>query len=197
MRILLTFTAVALIFAFSGTAATVVPVGEFQSVELSNGGHVTVRYGAVQRVSLVRGDLKYTTVRLGSGQRLIIDTHERGPEGYRTEVEVVTPHLSRASVANGGILRTLGAFPAQDSIEAAVEQGGTVDIRSIPVDRVQASVDSGGRIFTTSRKSLTATVRSGGGITYWGNPTVSKSIRDGGVVTRGPAEDADSGGSSE
>ena len=176
----------------SATAGTVIPVAEFRSVELSNGGHVIVRHGAVQRVSVVEGDLQYTRVRVGDGGRLIIDRAPGDcPRGYRLQIEVVTPHLSAVSVSNGGTVRTLGAFPAQASIEAAVEQGGTIDIRSIPADDVDASVDSGGGIFTTSRKTLAASVQSGGVIAYWGDADVKKSVRDGGVVKRGTARDTE------
>jgi hypothetical protein len=104
----------------------------------------------------------------------------------------VTPHLSSVSVSNGGTVQTAGAFPVQTAIDVAVEQGGTIDVRSIVAGRVEASVSSGGRIFTTSRKALVATVESGGVVTYWGGvEDVKKSIRHGGVVTRGAAEDAE------
>src|ERR1044071_3294692 len=105
-------------------------------------------------------------------------------------IEVVTPQLPAVKVSNGGIVRTLGTFPAQASIEAAVEQGGTLDIRSIVADRVAASVYSGGRIFTNARKTLDARVDSGGVVTYWGDvEDVHKSVHNGGVVQRGKAED--------
>ena len=175
---------IALLFASFAAADTVVPVGEFRSIELSNGGHVVVRHGAVQRVSIVGGDTEYTQIRVGTGGRLMIDTGKR-PRGYRLEVEVVTPHLSRVSVSNGGTLQVVGTFPSQPSIEVAVEQGGTIDIRMIAADNVDASVYSGGGIFTTSRRLLNASVESGGAITYWGEAEVRKTVRDGGVVQRG------------
>jgi hypothetical protein len=106
------------------------------------------------------------------------------------EIEVITPAISAISVANGGRMQTLGAFPLQAAIEARVEQGGVLDIRSIAAEDVDASVYSGGGIFTTPRKTLTAAVESGGAITYWGDVRVKKSVRDGGVVQRGTRADA-------
>ena len=183
---LLTLAAVT-IFAFSGLAETVIPVGEFRWVDLDGGGQVIVRHGPVQRVTLVKGDLENTSVRIGAGQRLLIDhkgKHHR--DGYRMQIEVVTPHLTGAAVSNGGTVQVVGAFPAQASIDAAVDNGGTVDIRSIAADSVKASVNQGGRIFTTAQKSLSADVESGGAITYWGDVThVKEAVRDGGVVQRG------------
>jgi hypothetical protein len=93
-------------------------------------------------------------------------------------------------MAHGGSLQTLGAFPDQQSIEAHVEQGGTIDIRSLAAGRVVASVYSGGRIFTNPGKVLDATVEWGGIVMYWGDvEDVRRSVRHGGVVTRGTAED--------
>ena len=183
-----------LIPAFSAVAADVISVGAFRSVALSNGGHVIVRHGAVQRVSILKGNRRCTQIRLAEGQRLVIDNHgsrRECPRHERIQIEVVTPNLSAVSVSHGGTLQTLGAFPAQASIDAAVEQGGRIDIRSIAADSVNASVYSGGGIFTTSRKTLSATVQSGGAITYWGDvKDVKELVRDGGVVQRGEAEDA-------
>jgi hypothetical protein len=93
-------------------------------------------------------------------------------------------------VSNGGTVQSRGAFPAQAAIEAGVEQGGTIDIRSIGADSVTASVDAGGRIFTHPGEKLAATVVSGGVITYWGDVRVQRSVRDGGVVAKGTPADA-------
>jgi Putative auto-transporter adhesin, head GIN domain len=181
---MLTLSALALSFA------TVLSVGEFRSIESANGRHVVVRYGATQRVS-IDGDLRCSSVRV-DGQRLRIDSGEgKCPHRQRIHIEVVTPVLSAISVAQGGWVQVVGAFPAQPSIDVAVEQGGTIDARAIPADVVHASVYSGGRILTISRKRLDASVDSGGNITYWGDAVVvRKSVSHAGVVVKGAAEDA-------
>jgi regulator of protease activity HflC (stomatin/prohibitin superfamily) len=169
----------------------VLPVGEFNAIETHNGAHVVIRYGAAQRVSVIEGDPRCTAISVAAGARLVIDNkrHDCGRD-ERALIEVVTPQLPAVKVSNGGIVRTLGTFPAQASIEAAVEQGGTLDIRSIVADRVAASVYSGGRIFTNARKTLDARVDSGGIINYWGDvEDVHKSVHNGGVVQRGTAKD--------
>jgi len=167
--------------------STVITVGQFRSVESHNGGSVILRHGPVQRVTLVEGDPRYSRIRV-AGDRLVIEKCEPDcPRGYRHQVEVVTPEISAVSVSNGGTLQSIGAFPAQAAIEAHVEQGGTLDIRAIPADTVDASVYSGGRIFTNPRQSLKAGVESGGVVMYWGDPRVRKSIRGGGIVAKGTA----------
>ena len=169
-------------------AQTAIPTAPFESVELHNGGHVVIRHGAAQRVTVISGDPDAVRITV-RGQRLVIENRgsRRHRHHERLEVEVITPELTAAAVSNGGTLETEGAFPAQASISTAVEQGGTVDVRSVPADTVAASVEQGGRIFTHARETLTASVRSGGAITYWGKPRVTRSIRDGGVVVKGEA----------
>jgi hypothetical protein len=76
-------------------------------------------------------------------------------------------------------------------IRADVSRGGTIDIRSIPVANVTASVHSGGRIFTRAEASLSAQVEQGGNVTYWGDPIVKSSVRFGGVVVEGSTGDID------
>ena len=171
-------------------AVLVLHVGEFRSIHASNGSHVSVTYGPVQRVSLIDGDTRCTHINVGSDQRLFINTSRSDcGDDYRPEVEVVTPEISAVSVSNGGILRSVGAFPVQGSIDVHVEQGGTLDVRSLPADRVDASVYSGGRIFTSCHKTLNASVKSGGNIVYWGDVAdLHKSVKDGGAIQRG--EDA-------
>jgi hypothetical protein len=167
-------------------AQTVIPVGQFRSVDLHDGCNVIVRHGPAQRVTILRGSLGSTRVRIMDGERLVIDNCRR-----ECQVEVVTPELSAVSVSNGGTLQSLGAFPAQAAIRADVEQGGTIDIRSMAPAAVDASVHSGGRIFTNPRETLVGTVTSGGGITYWGAVRVKQFVRDGGAVARGALADAD------
>ncbi|HYC89664.1 MAG TPA: DUF2807 domain-containing protein [Thermoanaerobaculia bacterium] len=172
-------------------AQTVVPVGPFDSVELHDGGHVVVRPGATRRVTILRDDAGAARIAV-RGQRLVIHNapgkHRRHE---RLEIEVVIPELAAVSVSNGGTVQTAGAFAARPAIAASVAQGGTIDIRSVAADAVVAAVDSGGRIFTSPRHTLTASVRSGGVITYWGTPHVTRSVRDGGVVVKGAPGKAD------
>jgi len=79
----------------------------------------------------------------------------------------------------------------QPEIRVGVSQGGTIDIRSMPVANVTASVYSGGRIFTQAEAALSAKVEQGGNVTYWGDPVVKSSVRFGGVVVKGTATDVD------
>jgi hypothetical protein len=169
----------------------VVSVAPFTSVELRNGGKAIVRYGAIQRVALIKGSLDCTDVTVAN-ERLIIDTGKKDcPRGYELEVEIVTPNIKGLAVAQGGLLQSLENFPGQTAISLAVNQGGVLDVRSITVQSVTAAVNSGGRILVKPQTSLVASVADGGVITYWGNPAVTSSTKHGGIINKGTAAEAD------
>ncbi|HUP62916.1 MAG TPA: DUF2807 domain-containing protein [Thermoanaerobaculia bacterium] len=192
MRLLTIGVLTAIALASSGAAQTVISVGPFRSVELDGGGHVIVRHGPAQRVTILEGDLQCRRIGVATNQRRVIEHAGRDCRRHeRTVIEVVTPEISAISVSNGGTVGSAGTFPVQAAIEAHVEQGGAIDIRSIAADSVDASVHSGGGIFTSPRETLTAAVESGGVITYWGEVRVKRSVRDGGAVVRGKPADAE------
>jgi beta-lactamase regulating signal transducer with metallopeptidase domain len=164
----------------------------FSSVELRNGGKVSLVHGQSQGVTLIKGDAEQASITIRDDGRLVIDrcpTH--CPRNHDFEVEVVTPPLRAIAVAEGGTIQARDDFPPQSEIGVGVSQGGTIDIRSMPVANVTASVFSGGRIFTKPGAALSAKVDQGGNITYWGDAVVKSSIQGGGVVVDGRPSDAD------
>jgi len=161
----------------------------FNAIQV-NSGHVTLRSAAMQRVTVLAGSLDYTRVSVTSGGVLVIDKCSvKCPRGYRLEVEIQSPGVSRISLANGGWVESVGTFARQADLATRVNHGGTIDVRRIAADRVNAEVEQGGRILTAPRGSLFATVTQGGAITYWGNPRVEESVRHGGVVSKGSADE--------
>ena len=171
-------------------ADTNIPVAAFASVDVRNGAHVTLLHGDKQRVRLVRGNPSDSQIRVDKDGRLVIDRCAAGcPRGYKLEVEIVTSEIDALSVTDGGWLRCAGSFPRQASLAAAVESGGTLDVRSMKVNDVSAAIQQGGRILTEPRASLTAAIAQGGAVIYWGSPEVQRSIVHGGVVSRGRAAD--------
>jgi hypothetical protein len=164
----------------------------FSAVELRNGGDVSLVHGQSQGVTLRKGDPQESSITIGDDGRLVIDRCPmRCPRGHDFEVEVVTPRLAAIAVAEGGTIQSRGEFPHQAEISVAVSQGGTIDIRSMAVGNVTASVNNGGRIFVKPEGVLSAEIEQGGLITYWGAADVKSSVRYGGVVARGTAADAD------
>jgi len=164
----------------------------FNSVELRNGGNVSLVHGESQSVTLLKGDPEQASISIRDDGRLVIDRcPTQCPRNHDFEVEVVTPALGAIAVAEGGTIQARGEFPPQSKIVVAVSQGGRIDIRSIPVANVTASVYSGGGIFTKPGTALRAKVEQGGNITYWGDAVVESSVLYGGVVEEGTAADAD------
>ena len=185
-------SALALAVSAPVAAQTVVPVAPFRSVELNDGADVILRHGTTQRVTLLKGSTDYTLFTIADGGRLVIDKCKgRCPPGYALEIEIVTTDITAVLASNGGRIQSRGSFPRQAEIEAAVRHGGTVDIRSMVVDGVNASVEEGGRIFTMPQVALSASIVNGGEITYWGDARVESSVRHGGAVTKGTAAEAD------
>lgn len=168
-----------------------VQLAPFSAIEIRHGGHAVVRQGSAQRVSFVQGSAEHTRMAVTNGVLVIDKCPGDCPRGYRLEVEVIMPAVTRLSLANGGRIQTRGSFPRQQDFVASVAHGGTVDVRSLAVDRVSASVEHGGRILTVPRASLSARVTQGGVITYWGNAQVRSSIQHGGVVHKGEPGDID------
>lgn len=184
----------ALVVAMPATveAQTVVPVAPFLSVELRDGIHAILRHGPSQRVILLKGSPDHTAFTITDGGRLVIDKCKGGcPRGYAVEVEIVTADIAGIVVADGGTIQSRGSFPRQAEIGVAVHDGGTIDIRSMAVDSVTASVEEGGRIFTMPQIAMSASVVNGGQITYWGAARVESSVRHGGGVIKGTAAEAD------
>jgi hypothetical protein len=171
---------------------TVVDVAPFRSVALRHGGKAILRHGPTQRVTFLTGSPDCTKVTIASGDELVIDKH-RSNDTRRCELEIdiVTPALARLSVAEGGTIQSRGTFPRQTEIGVTVTNGGTIDIRSMSVGSVTASVVSGGRILVKPLRMMVASVAEGGNITHWGDAPVTSSIQHGGVVTTGAPSDAD------
>ena len=55
----------------TSAAQAEVPVATFDSIELHDGARVILRYGAIQRVTLIKGSLDHTSVTVADGGRLI------------------------------------------------------------------------------------------------------------------------------
>ena len=166
-------------------AEATVPVAPFRSIELRNGGRVILRHGPTQRVTFLKGSPGSTQVTVSSEDGLVIDCTSKHARGYELEIEIVTPELAGLSVAHGGTIHSDGSFPRQAVIGVSVDNGGTIDIRSMSVETISASVLSGGRILATPLTLMAATVVEGGSITYWGDARVTQSIEHGGSVTKG------------
>ena len=181
-----------LVVAAPVAAQTVISVAPFRSIELHDGGHVILRHGAAQTVTLLKGSLDCAQFTTSDGSRLVIDKYkEQCPGKYELEIEIVTPSIAEILVTDGGMIQSLDSFPAQAEIKTVVRNGGAIDIRTMAADKVAASVEEGGRIFAIPRIALLASIVNGGQISYWGDARIESSVRRGGAVTKGAADDAD------
>lgn len=179
-----------LAFAFSlaaipALASEPVSVGHFAQVQLRGGGHVTVRHGAAQSVTLLKGSTRYTKFSIRDGRVLVIDACDGScPHSYDLDIEIVTPDLVGAAIDGGGEIVAQTGFPARDHFSVAVNGGGEIDVKALHAANVSAAVNGGGDIELTATEQLSAAVNGGGDITYHGNPQVSEAVRGGGSVER-------------
>lgn len=177
-----TLVAFALIAAaWPASAATDVTVPRFEALSLHGGGTVTVRYGARQKVTILRGDPSVSSFTVEDRSLRIRACEDGCPDSYKLEVEVVTPDMTALAIRGGGKLSMAG-FPARKTLALSVQGGGSIDTRTVPANNVAASVQGGGGIRTWATGSLAASIRGGGGIVYRGDPTVATTVRGGGSV---------------
>lgn len=172
--------------AACGPAAAQTPVAleRFDQIELRGGGTVTVRQGAEQQVTMLRGDPALTRFRV-EDDRLTIDACVRSCRDYDLEIEIVVPEIDAVAIEGGGHIMTQGGFGDPRELAAAVSGGGTLDLRSINATSVTAAVQGGGAIRARARTNLVAAVQGGGSITYWGDPEVVSNVSGGGSVRSG------------
>ena len=184
MRFTFAFAA-AILVAAPALAGTPVQVGHFSQVQLRGGGHVVVRHGATQSVTLIKGSTQYTNFRIRNGRELVIDAcNDSCPSHYDLEIEIVTPDFQAASIDGGGEIEAQGGFPAQDRFAVAVNGGGDIDVKAVNASTADAAVNGGGAIELTATHELNAAVAGGGDIIYHGNPQVHEAVEGGGSVER-------------
>ena len=177
--------AAALLAAPASLAATPVSVGHFDQIELRGGGHVVVRHGANQSVTLIKGSADITGFHIRDGKKLVIDACANNcPNGnYDLEIEIVTPELAAAAIDGGGHIQAESGFPAQHDFAAAIDGGGHLDMAALSADKVEAAVNGGGHIEVKAVRSLEAAIDGGGSIVYHGDPEVTQAIDGGGSVS--------------
>jgi hypothetical protein len=167
-------------------AAELVPVPQFDSVQLRGGGSVTIVPGPSERVTIIEGSSRFTRVYVDRQGALKIDVcNNECPQHYRLKVEIQSPRLPAMAVDGGGAIDVGGGFGAVRELTAAVNGGGRIDARAVEANDVTAAVNGGGQLFVRARSALTGAVRGGGLIRYWGNPEVTSAIDGGGSIQPG------------
>ena len=149
-------------------AVEVVPVPQFQAIELRGGGELQLRQGPVQRVTLLDGSRQFTNVSVEREGKLRIDAcNARCPQRYRLRILVESPRIPRTLAVSGGGTITASSGTPERELTLAVSGGGLIDTRAVAAEVVTAAVNGGGEV------------------RYWGNPVVTSAIQGGGNVRPG------------
>jgi len=172
--------------AFFGSAAfagTDVKVAPFSAINVHGGGEVTVHYGPVQRVTIIKADMKTAKIEV-NGSSLDLSACTGMCWGHHDlVVEVVTPRLEDVEVHGGGTIKAEGNFPKLPHMTVQVHGGGDADIAAIPVDKVDAQVHGGGSLRVKPISSLNAQAHGGGSISYVGHPAhIDRQTHGGGSI---------------
>lgn len=166
-------------------AAETVPVKAFKSVQLRGGGSVSIRPGATQRVTLLSGSTRFTTVRVDDRGRLRIEAcNARCPRDYDLQVEIVTPLAPDAAASGGGAMTFARGFRSQPQLSLAVSGGARINARAVSAASLSVAASGGGRVLTGSSRHLSAAVSGGAEVRYIGTPRVSSVVSGGGTIRR-------------
>jgi len=168
--------------AFAGTEVKVPP---FSGIDVHGGGDVKLVYGPVQRVTVIKADMKVARIEV-KGNTLVLSPCEGMCWGsHPLEVEIVSPKIEYLDIHGGGSIRATGNFEKVSNLKIEVHGGGDADISAIPVQSVRADVHGGGELKVKAIDSLDAEVHGGGDITYVGRPAHISSKTHGGGSIRG------------
>jgi len=181
----LALTTAALILAGTALAGTELKFAPFSGVSVHSGAHVILRHGAVQRVTVVKGDLGKADLHV-SGNTLDISPCKNWCwHVQELEVEIVSPKIDNVVAHSGGALQASGDFPKQASLHLTAHSGGSIETNAIPAENVNALAHSGGSIQLKVLSNLEALAHSGGAISYTGNPAhLSVQSHSGGSISK-------------
>ena len=188
LTVLLPLTLLPLVMASPtpASAAELVQVPAFESVQLRGGGSVVVRRGQAQRVTILNGSSAYTHMSVDRRGQLTIDAcNNRCPSQYNLQIEIQSPDAPDAAISGGGKISFAPGFAPQGDLSVAINGGGQIDARSLTAANVSAAVNGGGRILSGRSEHLSAAVSGGGEVRYSGSPHVSSVVNGGGAVRRG------------
>lgn len=177
------FVAATVLLTGTSFAGNDMKLPPFSAIAVHGGGEVKLSYGPVQRVTVIKGDMKVARVEV-KGQTLDLAACTGMCWGsHELVVEVVTPKLEAVDVHGGGSITAQGTFPKLPHIRAEVHGGGEADISAIPVETVNAEVHGGGSLRVKALNALNAQVHGGGEITYVGHPAqISSQTHGGGSI---------------
>ena len=172
------------LFASASLAATDVSMPSFTQIEAHGGAKVILTHGPTQKVTMTKGDLKVSQIRVVNGRLDVNACPSSCPFFYKLELEIVSPNIVAIEAHGGGAVDARGRFPKQPQLSVVAHGGGAIDVRAIPADQVSATAHGGGAIRVSPLVSLNATAHGGGAITYQGNPKVTSSVYGGGAIAK-------------
>lgn len=173
-------------FAAPAFAGQVIPVGQFNAVQATDGAHVIIRHGSVQQVTMVKGSTQYSRFEVRDGVlHLVTCEGWHCPRHYEFKVDITMPDIKAIDASDGAYIETQGSFPAQGELAIKATDGGNIDARALAAANVNARASDGGNMKIRPLRAMKAHADDGGNIEYWGHPTVTSLVaEDGGNVSQ-------------
>ena len=186
MRFVVMSFAACLLAGAAAQAGTDLNLPKFSAIEAHGGSHIILHHGATQRVTVIKGDMKVSSVTVVGDKLLVEECPTWCLHHPELEIEVTTPNPVEALAAHGGgDIDARGPFPRQPKLSVTAHGGGNINASAIPADTVWAEAHGGGEIRVNALTEINAEAHGGGDIHYTGNPPkVHSSVHGGGDVSR-------------
>ncbi len=177
--------AAALMLTGSALAGTNLNFPVFTGIAVHGGGHVILRHGNVQRVTVTKGDLSKADLHI-TGNTLDISPCKNVCWNVgEFDVEIISPKIEAIEAHGGGAVEATGDFPKQSVLSIQAHGGGAIDTRAIPAETVNVEAHGGGAIRLKALTTINAEAHGGGDITYTGNPAhIAVQTHGGGAISK-------------
>lgn len=177
--------AASLLFASAALAGTDLTFPAFTGISTHGGAAVVLRHGAVQRVTVVKGDLSKADIHLNGKSLDISPCKAWCVNSGEFKVEIVSPRIEDIQAHGGGALKAEGDFPKQPMLNLQAHGGGAINVRAIPAETVHAQAHGGGVIKLQALSSIDAQANGGGVISFAGNPPhIISQSHGGGAISK-------------
>lgn len=176
-------TAAAVLFTAASLAGSDVQLPAFTALNVHSGAHAVVHYGATQRVTVLKGDMKNAVIRVKDGSLELSACNGWCFGNHELEVEIVAPKIDTLTAHSGGAIKVEGNYPKKSSLNIEAHSGGAVEASAIPAENANVQAHSGGSVHVKVLSALNAQAHSGGSISYAGRPPhVASQTNSGGSI---------------
>jgi hypothetical protein len=160
-------------------------ITSFEKVVISGGGNIYIHHSLVSKIILkgTRTNVVKTKAEVVSDV-LYINLSDKLTESSEFDVHIYTPVIKGIQLNGGGKVQVKEGFTVVDKFGCGINGGGRINLSSLKVNSLYASINGGGDIYTQVNKFLDGEIKGGGLILYQGSPKVESNIVSGGLIKK-------------